>query len=203
MKARSVITRVAAVVAAAFVGLLAAAPPAAAHAKLLSSSPADGASVNPHIKSITLTFDDVIKLVPRSLVVTGANGAPLTTAPPQLVTSRVMQVKLLDQLTPGRYFVAWRILADDGHIESGSFGFAASRGATGQTAAAAAPAPAPAQPIWPVVVAAVLAVAALAGAALVVTRGARALELGELIEPYPAPSLDELESPSVHVLSRH
>jgi hypothetical protein len=155
--------------------------------------------VNPRLRAITLTFDDAVQLVPRSLVVTGVNGAPLPTAAPQLASSRVLQAKLLDRLRPGHYVVAWRILADDGHIESGSFGFSVVRGAAAPATPTAPPVPA--QPVWPVVVAAVLAVAALGGAALVVGRGARAVQLGELLTSVPG-SADEPAPSSVHVLSQ-
>jgi methionine-rich copper-binding protein CopC len=176
--------------------------PAQAHAKLLSSSPAAGATVGPRLHAIVLTFDDVVQLVPRSMVVTGAGGAPLTARPPQLTSPRVMQLRMPDRLAPGPYFVAWRILADDGHIESGTLSFTISAAATTSAPMSAAP-PAPEQPLWPVVVAAVLAGVALAGAGLVVWRGGRALTAPTAASgDYPASSAARGTSPSDHGLLR-
>lgn len=179
--------------------------PAQAHAKLLSSSPADGATVGPRLHAIVLTFDDVVQLVPRSMVVTGAGGAPLTARPPQLTSPRVMQLRMPDRLAPGPYFVAWRILADDGHIESGTLSFtvSAAAAAAGGAPTVAAP-PAPEQPVWPVVVAAVLACVALGGAGLVVWRGGRAMTAPSAASgDYPASSAAARgTSPSDHGLLR-
>jgi hypothetical protein len=80
-------------------------------------------------------------------------------------------VDLTDELPSGRYFVAWRILADDGHVESGSFGFTVAASGAPAPPASAAVAPAAPQPVWPVVVAACLAAVAIGGAGLVVRRG--------------------------------
>jgi methionine-rich copper-binding protein CopC len=199
---RRTVTRLA-LLATTVVAALCLAGPASAHAKLVSSSPAGGSFVAPRLTAVTLTFDDVVQLVPRSLVVTGASGVPLTTAPVQLLSSRVVQARLLDRLTAGRYLVAWRVLADDGHIESGSFGFQVAAGAAQHPAATGAP-PADAQPVWPVVVAATMAVIALLGAALVVRRGSRAIAAAGGPERYPANSSvgERDSSPSDHDLLR-
>lgn len=178
------VVRAALVPVAAFLTVAITAGPAAAHAKVVRTTPANGASVEGHVKAITVVFDDPVRLVPRALVVTGGTGAPLTMGAPRVVRSRTLVAPLLDRLVPGRYFVAWRILSDDGHVESGSFGFAV--GAPGAAPAAAPMMPAaPGQPTWPVVVAGALAALAVLGGVLVSARGLRAVRAAAGAEPYP------------------
>jgi methionine-rich copper-binding protein CopC len=164
--------------------------PATAHAKVLRTTPASGASVNGRVKAITVVFDDPVRLVPRALVVTGGSGAPLTTGAPRVVRDRTLVAPLLDRLVPGRYFVAWRILSDDGHVENGGFAFAV--GVPIVAAAAPQMPPAPGQPVWPVVVAAAMAAVAVLGGTLVTARGLRAVRAAAQPEPYPA--ADDSES---------
>ena len=61
--------RIGATLVAAAIVAFAPAGPALAHASLVSSTPAEGASIaSPH--SISLQFDDVVQLVPQALVLT-------------------------------------------------------------------------------------------------------------------------------------
>jgi len=176
--------RLAVAAAIAWMSVCMAATPAFAHARLLRTDPAPGSTVGPNLAQVSLQFDDVVKLLPRALLVTGATGAPLTTGAPRVVRGRVLEVALIARLVPGRYYVGWRVLADDGHVESGSFGFvvAAPGGLSAtatapRTATSAGSVPSPQQPTWPVVVAAALAAVAIAGAALVVQRGLTAVRM--------------------------
>lgn len=191
------LVRAALVAIAAFLAVAVTAGPAAAHAKVVRTTPANGASVDGHVKAIAVEFDDPVRLVPRALVVTGATGAPLTMGAPRVVRGRTLVAPLLDRLVPGRYFVAWRILSDDGHVESGSYGFAV--GAPGAASPATPMMPAaPGQPTWPVVVAAVLAAVAVLGGALVTVRGLRAVREAAASEPYPSVEAIDSESPGRH-----
>jgi methionine-rich copper-binding protein CopC len=153
------------------------AAPASAHARVLRTTPGNGTTSDGRLKVISVVFDDPVRVVPRSLVVTGATGAPQTIGAPRILEGRVLQAKLSDRLPAGRYFVGWRILADDGHIESGSFGFSVVAGGGMSSSAAGADSvpPAPAEPVWPVVVAAAMAALAVLGAAVVVIRGLSAV----------------------------
>jgi copper resistance protein C len=181
-----------------------AATPAAAHAKVVRTTPASGASIDGTLKEITVAFDDDVQLVPHALVVTGGTGAPLTTGAPRIVGDRVLQVAVLDRLVPGSYFVGWRILSDDGHVETGSFGFTvAAAGAVAQAAPVSAAPPPPAQPVWPVAVAAALAAAAVIGGALVTARGLAAVRAAGLLVPYPDEELlGDAASPRERTASR-
>ena len=170
----------------AVVTLVLTASPAAAHARVLRTTPTNGATVDGRVTVVRVVFDDPVRLVPRSLVVSGATGAPEPIGAPRVVGDRTLEASLPGRLPAGRYFVGWRILSDDGHVESGSFGFAV--GAAG--AAASAPSavgsalPSPAQPTWPVLVAAAMAATALLGAGVVVVRGLAAVR-SATFEPYP------------------
>ena len=193
----------------ALAGIVALAPagPALAHASLIGSTPADGASVSAP-RSISLQFDDVVKLVPQSLVLTSATGSPLQLGAPRIVgNDRTLTATVPERLAQGRYFVAWRILADDGHIVVGTLTFNVLAGAGAATPASAstpaAPIPTPGQPAWPIVVAALLAVAAGLGAAVVVRRGLRAVQAVDLEpgpDPYPA---ERMPTPARTQATRH
>jgi methionine-rich copper-binding protein CopC len=167
------------------------ASPAAAHAKVLRTTPGNGATVTGTLSLIRIDFDDPVQLVPRSLVVSGATGAPEPIGAPRVVGGRTLEASLPGHLPQGRYFVGWRILSDDGHVESGSFTFAV--GAAGSAASTAADVgsqlPAPGQPTWPVVLAAVMAGLAVLGAGLVVTRGLAAVR-SAAVGHYPPEKFD-------------
>jgi methionine-rich copper-binding protein CopC len=174
--------------------------PAAAHAKVVRTTPANGASIDGKVKAVTVVFDDPVRLVPHALVVTGGTGAPLPTGAPQVVGDRTLTAPLHDRLVAGRYLVAWRILSDDGHVETGSFAFAVGVPGAAPAATPAMP-PAPGQPVWPVVVAAALAAVAVLGGSLVVVRGLRAVRAAAPGDAYPIDRVDA-ESVREHVASR-
>ena len=113
------------------------AAPALAHAKLMSSSPSAGQTVAAPA-AVTLDFDDVVQLPPRAVQVTGPGGAVAVRA--SRPDSKTLEGSLPRHLRAGRYAVRWRILADDGHIESGAFAFTVRAGAKQASAAASMPA---------------------------------------------------------------
>lgn len=176
---------------AALVTVMLAAAPAEAHARVVRTTPANGATINGRISSVAIVFDDPVRVVPRSLVVTGATGAPEPIGAARVVGDRTLEAALPGRLPAGRYFVGWRILSDDGHIESGSFGFAvaAAGGAPAAPAAISSAMPSPSQPTWPIVVAAVMAGLAVLGAAVVAVRGFAAVRLATT-DPYPTAPFD-------------
>ena len=180
-----------------------AAAPAQAHARVVRTTPGNGATVDGHVGTVSVVFDDPVQVVPRSLVISGSTGAPEPIGAPRVVGGKTLVATVTGRLPAGRYFVGWRILSDDGHIESGTFAFA-----VGSAAAPAAPSgaaatgmPAPAEPTWPVVVAAVMAGAALLGAGLVVIRGLAAVRRAAA-DPYSTARLDGASARD-HALMRH
>ena len=191
---------------AALVAVVLAAAPAAAHARVVRTTPTNGATVDGRVTVVSVVFDDPVRLVPRSLVVSGATGAPQPIGAPRVVRGRTLEASVSGRLPSGRYFVGWRILSDHGHVESGSFGFAVAAAGTGgaaapATAGAATPS-APAQPTWPVVVAAVMAAVAVVGASLVVVRGLAAVRGASQVDPYPSDPVDAA-SAREHAPMRH
>ena len=120
---------------------LAPAAPAYAHAKLMSSSPSAGRTVASPA-TVTLNFDDPVQLVPASVRVNGPHGNAIAVRPAQ-PDPKTLQGSLPRKLADGRYTVRWRILADDGHIESGAFSFGVRAGAGRASAGAAMPANGP------------------------------------------------------------
>jgi len=105
-------------------GLLAAAPAALAHAKLESTSPADGAVVRTAPAVVSATFDEQVGVSADSLRVFGPdgqradNGRATHGSVPQQVA-----VGLLPGLARGTYTVAWQVVSADSHHVQGAFTF--------------------------------------------------------------------------------
>ncbi|PWJ26654.1 hypothetical protein ATK17_2828 [Branchiibius hedensis] len=101
------------------VTLLAGAPTASAHDRLVSSNPADGSTVS-FPKQITLTFNESVASVGAVIVVKSGdqewqNGVPKVDG--RTVTQQVRTGPA------GSYTVAWRVTSADGHPISGQFSF--------------------------------------------------------------------------------
>lgn len=93
--------------------LLAGAGPVAAHDRLLSSDPEDGATLTQVPVTVTLTFSaDVI--ADGTFVEVSADGTGLGEVP-VAVDGRTVTATLPDDLTSGSYEVAWQVTSNDGH----------------------------------------------------------------------------------------
>lgn len=96
--------------------------PVFAHAKLRSSVPAADAQLRAAPKSLTLSFNENVRLAVLTLTLDGKQ-VPVTvdrSAPPAAQVSVTLPV-----LAPGKYLVQWSALSvDDGHVSKGSFAFA-------------------------------------------------------------------------------
>ncbi|WP_263731936.1 copper resistance protein CopC [Cellulomonas sp. SG140] len=119
---RSVLT----VLVAALVGVLgvAVAGPAAAHDELVSTDPADGATVPTAPDQVTLTFTDKAIALGTEVKVTAPDGSVVSTGDPQLGPTTVAQ-PLAPARPAGTYTVVWRVTSADGHPVSGTFRFVA------------------------------------------------------------------------------
>ncbi|WP_327098907.1 copper resistance protein CopC [Nocardia vinacea] len=114
------------VLAAVVTTLLLTAGPAAAHAALAGSDPADGARIDTAPPQVTLTFNEAIQESFTALTVTGPDGKPYTRSEPR-AEGRNLSVNL-DGLGPaGQYTVAFRVVSDDGHPIQGSYTFELTR----------------------------------------------------------------------------
>lgn len=145
-----------------------------AHARVVETQPTSGAAVRGPVTRVAVTFDEAVSLVPHALAMTTDVGVPVALAPARLGAGDTRLTAVVqDRLAPGRYAVAWRVEADDGHVETGTFRFSVVGDLAPASPGQALSPQAPDQPIWPVLVAAGVAIAAGLGAGLVVRRGLR------------------------------
>ncbi|WP_234539026.1 copper resistance CopC/CopD family protein [Streptomyces shenzhenensis] len=105
--------------------LLGSATPAAAHAALRGSDPADGAVLKSSPRSITLTFTESVGLLDDSFRVYDPTNHRVTTGeaehgPAGSDTARITFPK---KLRTGTFTVAWRIVSADSHPISGALTF--------------------------------------------------------------------------------
>lgn len=101
--------------------------PVSAHSDLVSSTPADGATVATAPARVTLVFSEELKAEGNLITVTDAGGAQvdagdtaLDTSDPKRVT---VTVSLKRGLGNGVYMVAWKNASVDGHAEEGTLSF--------------------------------------------------------------------------------
>ena len=122
------------------VGLLVTAGPAAAHDVLISSDPADGATLDTAPTTVSFTFDQPVQNYDPVLVVFGPNGNAFTSASPT-VAGDVISAPMAAG-PAGQYRAVYRIVSADGHPVSGQITFtltAAAAGTASGTPTGAAP----------------------------------------------------------------
>ena len=110
--------------------------PAYAHASVVSTNPADGATVQVLPSAMSATFSENLG-TPAYLVVTAPNGVDVTTGEPTVLDDAV-SVPLKDPGVRGEYSVSYRVVSADGHPIEGTLTFTV---ATGETLKAPATAP--------------------------------------------------------------
>lgn len=96
-------------------------PPAAAHDALLSSEPADGATVDELPREIVLTFSGEPMTSGAEVVLTGADGE--FGLKDLSADGTVLTATVPSNLSAGEYEVAWHIVSGDGHPLEGAFSF--------------------------------------------------------------------------------
>jgi methionine-rich copper-binding protein CopC len=133
--------RLPAILAAALLTTGLSAAPVAAHNLLISSSPADGASVPQTPAAVVLTFDEPAISIGTKVLVSGPSGE-VQRGVPRLVDNTVTQ-DLAGGAPAGAYTVAWRVTSLDGHPISGTLTFTSLGAGAGQPAPAPTPAPTP------------------------------------------------------------
>jgi copper transport protein len=119
--------------AAAFFAAAVAATPAWAHARIVSTTPTDGAVLASPPPRVTIRFDDTVRVLGGTTVVANANKRPVTEGRPK-ASGRIVTIPLR-KLHEGDYTVRWRVLSDDGHSIEGVFAFAVGVGRATPTAA--------------------------------------------------------------------
>ena len=97
------------------------ASPAAAHATLLETDPAEGAVLAEAPESVRLTFDEAVRTVPGGVQVFGPDGEQLEVDAATFGSE--LDVVLPPEPGEGTLVVVWRVVSDDGHPVSGTLSF--------------------------------------------------------------------------------
>jgi copper transport protein len=103
----------------AVVGALVVASGAAAHARLLRSVPGDETRVARLPRVVRVFFDDPVQPASGMRVVDSSGGNRLAGRPRVLGGGRELVIPVRGGGRPGVVSVLWRIVSDDGHLESG------------------------------------------------------------------------------------
>ncbi|MBB6380405.1 methionine-rich copper-binding protein CopC [Pseudonocardia eucalypti] len=117
-----IIRRAVLVVALALLTVLGVATPAWAHAKLQSSSPAQGASLSAAPTQVTLTFGESVRPARNPITVTGPGGAAWTVGP-ATVAGPVVSAPVTPAGPAGAYVLTYRVVSDDGDPVTGAVRF--------------------------------------------------------------------------------
>ena len=96
--------------------------PAAAHARLVSASPAANATVAP-TRTVSLTFSERSVPAFSSFDVVNAAGEKVAIRVSASEDGKTLTGTLARPLTAGAYRVDWRIASSDGHRMTGSYTF--------------------------------------------------------------------------------
>lgn len=99
------------------------APPAGAHPFLVRSAPADGARLGVAPRSVSLQFSEALgQEEPQVTVSRPGQGAPERL--PMATDGARLALRGDVDIGSGIYTVRWRVVGDDGHLNSGAFSFA-------------------------------------------------------------------------------
>jgi len=113
------------VLVGAGLGVALTAAPAAAHATVLATSPADGQSVPEPPVEFTVTFSEAVDISLGGLSVLDRDGGRVDTGPTASEDGgRQLRVALTPGIADGTYVGTWRVVSIDGHPISGSVLFA-------------------------------------------------------------------------------
>ncbi|KUI31420.1 copper resistance CopC family protein [Mycobacterium sp. GA-2829] len=155
----------AALTALALVALaLTGAQTASAHAAVVSTDPADGATLAAAPGQVSATFNETMQSAFAAMTVVGPDGNLWSTGGAR-VQDTVVSVDLRPLGPTGRYTVNYRATSADGHVVTGSWSFeltVSGTGTPGPSAAPLAPPPQPGDdmPVWPFIVGACVIVGA-------------------------------------------
>ncbi|SFP88311.1 hypothetical protein SAMN05421810_103726 [Amycolatopsis arida] len=123
--------------------LVGSAGPALAHNVLISSDPADGATVETGPERITLTFDQYVQDAgTNEVALTGPDGGQWAEGPIE-VKGNVVTAPVRPLGPAGEYTIGFRILSADGHPVAERLTFTLTQPGTGTPAAAGTTAQAP------------------------------------------------------------
>ncbi|MCT1430020.1 copper resistance protein CopC [Brachybacterium muris] len=107
--------------------MLLAPAPAHAHDSLISSDPADGATLETSPEQITLTYSaEVLEVSPVVQISAGESGEPVELTP--VIDGPAVTAEIPEPLAAGTHTVQWRVVSSDGHPIEGSFTFTVETG---------------------------------------------------------------------------
>jgi methionine-rich copper-binding protein CopC len=98
-------------------------PMASAHAGLIASDPADGATLNAPVPTVSLTFSDPIDARFVKVAVTVPAGAVPASASAVTTSGPTVSI-VIPGTAPGAYRVVYRVVSADGHPVSGTLSYA-------------------------------------------------------------------------------
>jgi copper transport protein len=108
-------------VLAAVLGLLFASP-AAAHAELVATNPANGAQLDKAPDEITMTFTESVDVLDDGFRLVDSVGATVPTPEP-VADGHTVSWPMPADLPDGPYTVTWKLVSSDGHPVAGAFSF--------------------------------------------------------------------------------
>jgi hypothetical protein len=97
-------------------------PSAFAHTELLSTSPIAGQTLTVQPSEITLTFSEA-PILAGSYIQVQQKASNLISKPKAALDGTSLVIPWPAEITPGLVQINWRAVADDGHVENGSFTF--------------------------------------------------------------------------------
>ena len=127
-----VVRRIAATVsalAAVFAALVMSPVAASAHDQLVTSTPANGATVTTLPRTVVLNFEEPPVAGYTKVHITAPNGTDLSGGLPVTTGSRVT-LSVRPSTAHGAYAIRWSLLSDDGHPVSGVIRFSVAASAT-------------------------------------------------------------------------
>ena len=114
--------RVLVVLALTLLATLGLAGTASAHATLIGSDPADGATLQAPPTTVTLTFDDTLENFEPVVTVTGPDGNQYQSGA-TTIDGVTLSTAVLPLTAAGTYTIAYRVVSDDGHPVEGQVRF--------------------------------------------------------------------------------
>jgi len=120
--------------------------PAAAHIRLVSATPEDGAALGRPPSVVILGFNEPPLTLGTTVKVLGPGGE-VQSGRPEVVDTAVRQA-LQPGAAPGKYEVVWRVTSEDGHPITGRLSFTV-QAAASRPAATASPPASTAAPVAP------------------------------------------------------
>ncbi len=108
--------------------------PALAHAELVSTDPAEGAVLAAAPETLTLTFNEPVRLTSQTITVYDADGEAITSESSAAGSQVRIDLPGAGSLAEGTYIVGWNVLSGDGHPIAGSLTFSIGAPSTSVTA---------------------------------------------------------------------